>query len=64
VFVEVVEERDVVAGFGEVVPWLWIRGEEGLHGAEELGTADEAGEVIGLPDGIQGAEAGLVEETA
>jgi len=40
VFVEVVEERDVVAGFGEVVPWLWIRGEEGLHGAEELGTAD------------------------
>ncbi len=29
-----------------------------------LGTADEAVEVIGLPEGIQGAEARLVAETA
>ena len=36
----------------------------GLHGAEVLGTADEAVEVIGLPEGIQGAEAGLVDQTA
>jgi hypothetical protein len=35
-----------------------------LHGAEVLGTADEAVEVVGLPEGIQGAEAGLVDETA
>ena len=28
------------------------------------GTADEAVEVIGLPEGIQGAEAGWVDETA
>lgn len=35
-----------------------------LHGAEVLGTADEAVKVIGLPEGIQGAEAGFVDETA
>lgn len=35
----------------------------GLHGAEVLGTADEAVGVIGLPEGIQGAEAGFVDET-
>ena len=35
-----------------------------LHGAEVLGTADEAVEVIGLPEGIEGAKAGLVDETA
>jgi hypothetical protein len=29
-----------------------------------LGTADEAVGVIGLPEGMQGAEAGLVDETA
>lgn len=29
-----------------------------------LGTADEAVEVIGLPEGIQGTEAGFVDETA
>ncbi len=29
-----------------------------------LGTADEAVEVIGLPEGTQGAEAGFVDETA
>jgi hypothetical protein len=29
-----------------------------------LGTANEAVEVIGLPEGIQGAEAGFVDETA
>lgn len=30
VFVEFVGERAVVAGFGEVVPGWWIRGEEGV----------------------------------
>ena len=30
VFVELVGERAVVAGFGEVVPRWWIRGEEGV----------------------------------
>jgi hypothetical protein len=30
VFVELVGERAVVAGFGEVVPGGWIRGEEGV----------------------------------
>ena len=29
-FVELVGERAVVAGFGEVVPGWWIRGEEGV----------------------------------
>jgi len=41
-----------------------VPGEAGLHGAEGLGTADEAVEVIGLPEGIQGAEASLGDETA
>ena len=41
-----------------------VCGEAGLHGAEGLGTADEAVEVIGLPEGIQGAEAGFVDQTA
>lgn len=35
-----------------------------IHRAEVLGTADEAVEVIGLPEGILGAEAGLVDEAA
>ncbi|WP_395719566.1 hypothetical protein [Prosthecobacter sp.] len=30
VFVELVGERAVVAGFGEVVPGWWIRGEKGV----------------------------------
>jgi hypothetical protein len=30
VFVELVGELAVVAGFGEVVPRWWIRGEEGV----------------------------------
>lgn len=30
VFVEHLGERAVVAGFGEVVPGWWIRGEEGV----------------------------------
>jgi hypothetical protein len=30
VFVELVGERAVVAGFGEVVPRWWIGGEEGV----------------------------------
>jgi hypothetical protein len=30
VFVELVGKRAVVAGFGEVVPRWWIRGEEGV----------------------------------
>lgn len=54
----------MVAGFGEVVPRQRVCGEACLHGAEGLGTADEAVEVIGLPEGIQGAEAGLGDETA
>lgn len=36
----------------------------GLHRAEMLGTADEAVEVIGLPEGSQRAEAGFVDQTA
>ncbi len=36
----------------------------GFHRAEVLGTLDEAVEGIGLPEGIQGAEAGSVDETA
>lgn len=35
-----------------------------LHRSEMLRTADEAVKVIGLPEGIQGAEAGFVDETA
>lgn len=35
-----------------------------IHGAELLGTADEEVKVIGLLEGIQGAEAGIVDETA
>jgi hypothetical protein len=46
------------------VPRRRIFANVGLHGAEVLGTADEAVEVIGLPEGIQGAEAGWVVETA
>ena len=36
----------------------------GLHGAEVFGTANEAVEVVGLPEGIKGAKAGFVDETA
>jgi len=36
VFVELVGERAVVAGFGEVVPRWWIRGEEGVAGAKPV----------------------------
>ena len=50
VFVEFVGERAVVAGFSEVVPGWWIRGEEGVAGAkpaveeftrQRIGEADE-----------------------
>ena len=33
-FVELVGERAVVAGFGDLVPRWWIRGEEGVAGAK------------------------------
>ncbi len=36
VFVELVGERAVVAGFGEVVPRWWVRGEEGVTGAKPV----------------------------
>jgi hypothetical protein len=36
VFVVLVGERAVVAGFGEVVPGWWIRGEEGVAGAKPV----------------------------
>ena len=36
VFIEFVGKRAVVAGFGEVVPRRWIRGEEGLTGAKPV----------------------------
>jgi hypothetical protein len=36
VFVEFVEERAVVAGFGEVIPRRRIRGEEGVAGAKPV----------------------------
>jgi hypothetical protein len=36
----------------------------GLHGAEVLGAADEAVEIVGLPEGILVTEARFVNETA
>ena len=50
--------RPVEARFGRIFTNV------SLHGAEVFRTADEAVEVIGLPEGIQGAEARLVDETA
>jgi hypothetical protein len=42
VFVELVGEPAVVAGFGEVVPWRRVRGEEGLPGLiSEASAKDE-----------------------
>ena len=42
VFVELVGELAVVAGFGDVVPWRRIRGEEGLAGlVSEASAKDE-----------------------
>ena len=36
VFVELVGEQAVVAGFGDVVPWWRIRGKEGLAGTKPV----------------------------
>ncbi len=46
-----------LARFGRIFTKL------GLHGAAVLGAADEAVEVVRLPEGIQGAETRFVDQT-
>ena len=52
-FVELVGELAVVAGFGDVVPWWWIGSEEGVAGAKpvvEEFTRQRIGEAEGVEE--------------
>ena len=53
VFVEFVGERAVVAGFGEVVPGWWIRGEEGVAGTKPV-VEEFTRQRIGEAEGDEG----------